>query len=105
LPDAQARVGVNPRLRVGLTRREPPSPTPIDHVSALDELLACHGFCRYALTRTPVGHWQLVAELADQQLEVVLDTGAGNTVVDVETGGLEHNRKIRAAHGAEYGQA
>jgi len=55
----------------------------MDHVSALDELLTGSGFCRYALTRTRVGHWRLVAQLADQQLDVVIDTGAGGTVVDV----------------------
>jgi len=55
----------------------------MDHVSALDELLTGFGFCRYALTRTPAGHWQLKAELADQSLDVLVDTGAANTVVDL----------------------
>ena len=53
------------------------------HVTALDELLNEFGFCRYALTRTRVGHWRLMAELADQQLDVLLDTGAASTVVDL----------------------
>jgi hypothetical protein len=55
----------------------------MDHVTALDELLTGSGFCRYPLTRTRVGHWRLVAELADQQLDVLLDTGAASTVVDL----------------------
>jgi len=55
----------------------------MDHVSALDDVLTGFGFCRYALTRTRVGHWRLVAELADQQLDVLLDTGAASTVVDL----------------------
>jgi hypothetical protein len=55
----------------------------MDHVTALDDLLTGFGFCRYALTRTRVGHWRLVAELADQQLDVLLDTGAASTVVDL----------------------
>src|SRR5262245_19225604 len=57
--------------------------TAMDHAPALDELLKGFGFCRYPLTRTRAGHWLQVAELADQTLDVLLDTGAASTVVDL----------------------
>jgi hypothetical protein len=53
------------------------------HTSALAELLSRHGFRRFMMSRTPVGHLQLVAQLDGRPIDFVLDTGASKTFVEL----------------------
>jgi hypothetical protein len=53
------------------------------HATALAELLSQHGFYRHALVRNQVGHLQLVGLLQDAPVDILLDTGAASTVVDL----------------------
>jgi hypothetical protein len=55
----------------------------MDHIAALGELLKAHGFRRYALTKNRVGHFQLVGHLAGRAIDILVDTGAASTVVDL----------------------
>lgn len=51
---------------------------------SLAELLTRRGFRRCMMSRTKVGHMQLVGELDGRQIKhIVLDTGAANTVFDL----------------------
>jgi hypothetical protein len=56
----------------------------MDHSSALAELLAARGFRRHAMTRTPVGHLLLVGHLDGQAIDILVDTGAASTIIDLE---------------------
>ena len=55
----------------------------MDHTTALAELLLQHGFHRHSLIRNQVGHLQLVGVLHNAPVDVVLETGAASTVVDL----------------------
>jgi hypothetical protein len=55
----------------------------MDHTTALAELLSQHGFRRHTLVRNQVGHLQLVGSLQDAPVDILLDTGAASTVVDL----------------------
>jgi hypothetical protein len=55
----------------------------MDHTTALAELLARYGFHQHALSRNAVGHLQLVGQLESRQLDILVDTGAASTVVDL----------------------
>src|SRR5215831_11324961 len=55
----------------------------MDHTSALADLLAQNGFHRHALFRNKVGHLQLIGELQARKVDILLDTGAASTVVDL----------------------
>jgi len=55
----------------------------MDHASALAELLARHGFRRFVMTRTQVGHLKLAGHLDGRPLDIVLDTGASKTFVEL----------------------
>lgn len=52
--------------------------------SALAALLSRHGFRRFMMTRTKFGHVQLVGQIAGRTLDIVLDTGAGNSFVELD---------------------
>lgn len=56
----------------------------MDHTSAIAELLCQCGFRRFILARSNVGHVRLVGHLAERRLDIVLDTGAASTVVDLD---------------------
>jgi hypothetical protein len=56
---------------------------PVAHTTALFELLSQHGFWRHALVRNEVGHLKLVGLLQDVPVNILLDTGAASTVVDL----------------------
>lgn len=47
------------------------------------ELLARHGFRRVMMSRTKVGHLQLAGHLDGRRIDIVLDTGAAKTIVDL----------------------
>jgi len=53
------------------------------HTTALADLLSQHGFRRHQLVRNRVGHLQLVGSLQDVPVDILVDTGAANTVVDI----------------------
>jgi acid phosphatase len=55
----------------------------MDHTTALASLLSQHGFHRHKLVRNQVGHFQLVGSLHDAPVDILLDTGAASTVVDL----------------------
>jgi len=55
----------------------------MDHSLALAELLERYAFHRHPLSRNNVGHFQLVGQLGDRLLDILLDTGAASTVVDL----------------------
>jgi hypothetical protein len=55
----------------------------MDHTTALAELLSQHGFHRHTLVRNQVGHLQLVGLLHNTPVDILLDTGAASTVVDL----------------------
>jgi len=54
-----------------------------DYAAHLAALLSRHGFQRHVLTRNRVGHFQLVGSLAGEAVDILLDTGAASTVVDL----------------------
>ena len=55
----------------------------MDHTTVLAELVSRHGFRRHALVRNQVGHLQLVGLLRNASVDILLDTGAASTVVDL----------------------
>jgi hypothetical protein len=55
----------------------------MDHTTALAELLSQYGFRQHTLVRNQVGHLQLVGLLQNAPVDILLDTGAASTVVDL----------------------
>jgi predicted aspartyl protease len=55
----------------------------MDHASAIEELLARHGFRRFSMSRTQVGHLKLVGHVDGRPIDIVLDTGASQTFVEL----------------------
>ncbi len=55
----------------------------MDHTSDLARLLSGHGFRRFMMSRTGVGHLKLVGHLDDRPIDIVLDTGASKTFVEL----------------------
>jgi len=55
----------------------------MDYASEIAVLLARHGFRRFTATRTQVGHLKLVGDLDGRPIDIVLDTGAAKTIVDL----------------------
>src|SRR5262249_42456667 len=55
----------------------------MDHTTPLAELLSRHGFRRYTLVRNRIGHLQLVGLLQNAPVDILVDTGAASTVVDL----------------------
>jgi hypothetical protein len=53
------------------------------YTSEIAELLARNGFRRFMMSRTKVGHLKLVGHLDDRPIDIVLDTGAGKTFVEL----------------------
>jgi hypothetical protein len=55
----------------------------MDYTSALAELLSRHGFRRFMMSRTGVGHLKLAGHLDGRPIDIVLDTGASKTFVEL----------------------
>jgi len=55
----------------------------MDYTSAMAELLSRHGFRRFIMCRTPVGHLKLDGHLDDRPIDIVLDTGASKTFIEL----------------------
>jgi hypothetical protein len=55
----------------------------MDHTTALAEFLSQHGFRRHTLVRNQIGQLQLVGLLQDAPVDILVDTGAASTVVDL----------------------
>lgn len=55
----------------------------MDHTLELASLLARHGFRRHPLIRNRAGHFQTVAQLNRESINLLIDTGASGTVVDL----------------------
>lgn len=55
----------------------------MDYTSAIAELLSRRGFRRFMMSRTPVGHLKLAGHLDDRPIDIVLDTGASKTFVEL----------------------
>jgi hypothetical protein len=54
-----------------------------DYTSAVADLLSRHGFRRLAMSRSPVGHLMLAGHLDGRPMDIVLDTGASKTLVEL----------------------
>jgi predicted aspartyl protease len=55
----------------------------MDYTAEIAELLARNGFRRFMMSRTQVGHLKLVGHLDGRPIDIVLDTGASKTLVDL----------------------
>lgn len=55
----------------------------MEHASMLADCLAELGLQSHPLTRNAAGHFQISGELAGEKVDLLVDTGAGSTVVDV----------------------
>ena len=55
----------------------------MDYASEMAELLSAHGFRRFMMSRTQVGHLKLVGHFDGRPIDIVLDTGAAKTIVDL----------------------
>lgn len=55
----------------------------MDYTSSLAELLSQHGFRRFMMSRTQVGHLKLGGHLDGRPIDFVVDTGAGKTFVEL----------------------
>ena len=55
----------------------------MDNTTALAEFLSQHGFYRHSLVRNQIGHLQLVGLLHNTPVDILVNTGAASTVVDL----------------------
>lgn len=55
----------------------------MDYTSEMAELLTRHGFRRFIMSRTGVGHLLLTGHVEDRPIDIILDTGAGKTLVEL----------------------
>jgi len=55
----------------------------VDNTTALAEFLSQHGFYRHSLVRNQIGHLQLVGLLHNTPVDILVNTGAASTVVDL----------------------
>jgi hypothetical protein len=55
----------------------------MDYSSEIAELLSRHGFRRFRMSRTGAGHLKLVGHLDGRPIDIVLDTGAAKTFVEL----------------------
>lgn len=53
------------------------------YTSSLADLLSRHAFRHFAMTRSPVGHLKLAGHVDGRPTEIILDTGASRTVVEL----------------------
>jgi hypothetical protein len=55
----------------------------MEYTLAIAELLSHHGFRRFMMSRTEVGHLKLVGQIDDRPIDIILDTGASKTFVEL----------------------
>jgi hypothetical protein len=55
----------------------------MEYTSAVAELLFRHGFRRFMMSRSPVGHLKLNGHLDSRPIDIVLDTGASKTFLEL----------------------
>jgi hypothetical protein len=55
----------------------------MEYTSALAELLSRHGFRAFTMSRSPVGHLKLAGHVGDRPIDIVFDTGASKTLVEL----------------------
>jgi hypothetical protein len=55
----------------------------MDYTSEIAELLSQHGFRRFRMSRTQVGHLKLAGHIGGRPIDIVLDTGAAKTIVEL----------------------
>src|SRR6478752_349306 len=55
----------------------------MEYTSAIAELLSRHGFRRFMMSRTEVGHLKLIGHIDGRPIDIVLDTGASKTFVEL----------------------
>jgi len=55
----------------------------MDYTAALADLLSRYGFRRFTMTRSPVGHLKLAGHVDGRPIDIVLDTGASKTLVEL----------------------
>ena len=55
----------------------------MDYISEIAALLARNGFRRFVMSRSRVGHLKLAGHLDGQPIDIVLDTGASKTFVEL----------------------
>jgi hypothetical protein len=55
----------------------------MEYTTALADLLSRHGFRRFTMCRTEVGHLKLPGHLDERPIDIVLDTGASKTFVEL----------------------
>jgi hypothetical protein len=55
----------------------------MEYTSEIAELLARHGFRRFTMSRSGVGHVLLAGHIDGRPIDIVLDTGAGKTFVEL----------------------
>ncbi len=55
----------------------------MDYTSEMADLLSRHGFRRFTMSRTGVGHLLLAGHLGARAIDIILDTGAAKTVVEL----------------------
>jgi hypothetical protein len=55
----------------------------MDHTAQIAELLSRHGFRRFMMSRSQVGHLIVIGELDGRLIDIVLDTGAAKTFLDL----------------------
>ena len=67
----------------------------MDYTSAIAELLSRHGFRRFMMSRTGVGHLLLAGHLDDLPIDIVLDTVAAKTVVELNYCSIRRNCRVR----------
>jgi predicted aspartyl protease len=55
----------------------------MDYTSAIAELLSRHGFRHFMMSRTQVGQLKLAGHFDGRPIDIVLDTGASKTFVEL----------------------
>lgn len=74
----------------------------MEYTSELAELLSRCGFRRFPMSRTGVGHLVLAGHLDGRPIDIVLDTGASKTFVELtycREEGITVSDTGRAGHG------
>lgn len=74
----------------------------MEYTSALTDLLSRQGFRRFAMSRSPVGHLILDGDLDGRPVDIVLDTGASKTFVELtycRAEGIDVTDTGQAGHG------